>query len=67
MAKTLSTGDSGFEAAFAAFLSEKREASADVGAAVAAIIEDVGSGATAALAELTQPFDRTDLASSGCG
>lgn len=65
MAKRLSTRDPGFEAAFAAFLTEKREASADVGAAVAAIIADVRQRGDAALVDLTQKFDGTDLGALG--
>lgn len=62
MAKRLSTRDPAFGAAFAAFLGEKREASADVGTAVAAIISDVRQRGDAALADLTLKFDGTDLA-----
>lgn len=65
MAKRLSTRDPGFETAFAAFLTEKREASADVGTAVAAIIDDVRARGDAALIALTQRFDGTDLAALG--
>ncbi len=61
----LSTRDTDFEARFAAFLSQKREISADVDAAVAAIIGDVRRRGDAALIELTQRFDGFDLAKSG--
>lgn len=65
MAKRLSTRDAGFESQFASFLTEKRESSADVGAAVAAIVEDVRRRGDKALIELTQKFDGTDLATLG--
>lgn len=65
MAKRLSTRDPGFEAAFAAFLTEKREASADVGAAVAAIIADVRTRGDAALVDLTRKYDDADLGALG--
>ena len=61
----LSTRDTDFEARFAAFLSAKREVSADVDAAVATIIADVRMRGDAALIELTQRFDGFDLAKSG--
>ena len=65
MPKRLQTRDPGFEAAFAAFLGEKREASEDVDAAVAAILADVRTRGDAALIELTQKFDRVDLGKVG--
>ena len=65
MAKRLSTRDAGFETAFAAFLTEKREASADVGAAVASIIADVRARGDQALADLTRRFDDADLSALG--
>ena len=49
-----------FSEKFRAFLDTKREASADVEQAVRAIIADVASRGDAALAELTQKFDRLD-------
>jgi histidinol dehydrogenase len=58
---TLSTRDTGFEAAFEALLSAKRESAADVDATVAAIIEDVANRGDAALIEYTHRFDRLDL------
>lgn len=61
MAKRLSTREPGFAAAFAAFLNEKREASADVGAAVASIIADVRERGDGAIADLTLKYDGTDL------
>ena len=57
----LSATDTGFEAAFTAMLSAKRESSADVGAVVAAIIDDVRLRGDAALLEYTKRFDRLDL------
>ena len=65
MPKRLQTRDSGFEAAFVAFLGEKREASDDVGAAVAAIIADVRARGDAALIDLSKKFDRVDLGKLG--
>lgn len=65
MAKWLSTRDQTFDAAFAAFLTEKREASADVAAAVAGIIADVRQSGDAALLNLSQKFDRIDLSQKG--
>ncbi|MEO8420174.1 MAG: histidinol dehydrogenase [Hyphomicrobium sp.] len=65
MPKRLQTRDSGFEAAFVAFLGEKREASDDVGAAVATILADVRARGDAALIELSKKFDRVDLGKLG--
>jgi len=61
MPKRLQTRDPGFEEAFLAFLAEKRESSADVGASVAAILADVRARGDAALVELSRKFDRIDL------
>ncbi len=61
MPKRLQTSDPGFEQAFAAFLGEKREVSADVDAAVAKIVADVKARGDAALVELSARFDRVDL------
>src|ERR1051325_5064919 len=55
----------GFPEEFRAFLDTKREISADVEQAVRAIIADVAARGDAALAELTQKFDRVDLATIG--
>ena len=55
----------GFDAAFAVLLASKREASSDVDAIVAAIIEDVRQRGDEALAEYSQRFDRVDLARHG--
>jgi len=54
-----------FPAKFRTFLDAKREASADVEQAVRAIIADVAARGDAALIELTQKFDRVDLATIG--
>ena len=51
----------GFEAGFTALLDAKREDSADVEAAVMAIIDDVRARGDAALISLTAKFDRLDL------
>ena len=61
----LSTAAADFEARFAAMLSAKREDSADVGDAVAAIIADVRTRGDAALVELTGRFDRLELTAEG--
>jgi histidinol dehydrogenase len=58
---TLNTRDPGFEAAFAALLSQKREVAEDVDAAVAAIIADVRARGDAAVLDLTARFDRMEL------
>lgn len=65
MPKTLLTSDPGFEAAFTALLSEKREVSAEVDAAVRGIISDVRTRGDAALIDLSQKFDGIDLATTG--
>jgi histidinol dehydrogenase len=54
-----------FAARFRAFLATKREASADVEAAVRAIIAEVVTGGDAALIALTRKFDRVDLGKAG--
>jgi len=61
MPQFLSTRDADFETRFAALLSQKREDSPDVDAAVAEIIADVRERGDAALIELTARFDRLDL------
>ena len=63
MAIRLSTSATGFEAEFAALLSSKREASADVDTAVRDIVEDVKQRGDAALLDYTRRFDRLDAAS----
>jgi histidinol dehydrogenase len=61
----LSTGDPGFEAAFARLVEAKRENAADVDAAVAAIIDNVARRGDAALLDYTRRFDGLDLAPAG--
>jgi histidinol dehydrogenase len=55
----------GFEAAFEALLTSKREVSDDVDATVAAIIEDVRKRGDEALADYSLRFDRLDLGRIG--
>jgi histidinol dehydrogenase len=57
----LATTDPGFDAAFAALLSAKREDAPEVDDVVATIIADVRARGDAALIELTLRFDRLDL------
>jgi histidinol dehydrogenase len=61
----LSTRDADFEPRFSTFLGAKREASADVDAAVRAIVADVRQRGDAALIEHTLRLDRADLATLG--
>ena len=61
----LRTADADFEAGFQGFLAAKREASEDVDQAVRAIVADVRTRGDAALVELSQRFDRADLAHLG--
>jgi histidinol dehydrogenase len=61
MPQFLDTSAPGFEAAFSALLSMKREEAPDVDAAVAAIIADVRARGDAALLELTARYDRLAL------
>jgi histidinol dehydrogenase len=65
MPMTLSTRDSGFEAAFRRLLDAKRESAVDVDAAVASIIDDVARRGDAALIDYTRRFDRLELSASG--
>ena len=65
MAITLRQSDSDFEQRFSAFLTTKREVSADVDAAVRAIIERVRAEGDAALVGYTRRFDRADLDALG--
>lgn len=65
MAQLLDTSDPGFEDAFRALLSAKREDAVDVGDAVDAIIADVRARGDRALTELTARFDRLDLTPAG--
>lgn len=57
----LNIQDQGFEEAFSALLSAKREDSPDVDDIVAGIIADVRQRGDAAVLELTAKFDRLDL------
>jgi histidinol dehydrogenase len=61
VARELHTADTGFDAAFRAFLAARRAAEADVGAAVAAIIAEVREGGDAALIARTLQHDRLAL------
>lgn len=54
-----------FDQRFAAFLAAKREVSADVEAAVRAIVDDVARRGDAALLDATAKFDRLSLDASG--
>lgn len=65
MPKRLATSDPAFASDFAAMLAEKREVSADVDRAVAAIVEDVRRNGDAALIALTARLDHVDLAAKG--
>ncbi len=57
----LDAAAAGFEAAFAALLGSKREAAADVDAAVTEIIAEVRARGDAALLDYTRRFDRLHL------
>src|SRR5262245_24225248 len=61
----LDARDADFDQRFRAFLGVKREAAADVEAAVRAIIDDVKARGDAALIDLTRKFDRLDLSKAG--
>ncbi len=61
MPQFLTTTEPGFEDAFAALLSAKREDSPDVDAVVGDIIADVRARGDAAVIELTARFDRVTL------
>jgi histidinol dehydrogenase len=61
----LDTRSADFAQKFRAFLDTKREASADVEAAVRAIIAEVASRGDRALKDYTQKFDRLDLDQAG--
>jgi histidinol dehydrogenase len=61
----LSTRDQGFEDGFRKLLAAKRDAVADVDAAVAEIIDNVITGGDAALIDYTRRFDRVDRAADG--
>jgi histidinol dehydrogenase len=57
----LDAGDADFAARFTALLGAKREASAEVGSAVAAILADVRARGDAAVIDYTARFDRLTL------
>ena len=61
MTRFLRTSDHGFDTAFGALLSAKREDAPDVDEAVCAIIAEVRARGDAALVELTRRFDRCDV------
>jgi histidinol dehydrogenase len=65
MAVTLTHSEPGFEQRFAAFLSTKREVSADVDAVVRAIVQRVRAEGDKALIDYTKKFDRADLGELG--
>ncbi len=65
MAIRLDTRDGDFAEKFRAFLDTKREASADVEAAVRAIVTDVAARGDIALREYTQKFDQFSLDAAG--
>ncbi|EXL01536.1 histidinol dehydrogenase [Aquamicrobium defluvii] len=65
MAITLRQSDADFEQRFAAFLSTKREVSADVEAVVRDIIAHVRAEGDTALIDYTRRFDRADLETLG--
>jgi histidinol dehydrogenase len=62
MPQFLDTTDPDFEPRFAALLGQKREADADVDAAVAAIIAEVAARGDAAVIEMTERWDGLRLA-----
>ena len=57
----LSASDSGFEKAFADYISRGRETASDVNAVVSDIIGDVRARGDAAVVDYTQKFDRLDV------
>ena len=65
MPAQLDTASSDFEPRFEALLAAKRESSADVDTAVAAIIDDVRRRGDEALAEFSLRFDRIDTRAAG--
>jgi len=65
MADRLNLSDADFDAAFERLLNAKREQSPEVNDVVASIIADVRERGDAALIELTQRFDRFDIAGKG--
>jgi histidinol dehydrogenase len=65
MPLTLATRDPGFEEAFRRLLEAKREAAADVDAAVTKIMDDVAERGDDAVFEYTSRFDRVELGECG--
>jgi len=65
MAIRLDTRSGDFAQRFRTFLATKREAAADVEAAVRAIVADVAARGDGALKDYTQKFDRFDLDETG--
>jgi histidinol dehydrogenase len=63
--RRLQARDPGFDGAFRALISEKREQAEDVDAAVAAILADVKARGDEALVELTARFDRLNIDAAG--
>lgn len=61
----LDAASADFPQRFKAFLAMKREVSADIEAAVRAIVDDVAMRGDAALLEATRKFDRLDIAAGG--
>ena len=61
MARELTFGTAGFDAAFAQLLDDKRETSEEVDQTVAAIIDDVRTRGDAALLDYTRRFDRLTI------
>lgn len=59
----LSASQSGFEAAFTAYIAQGRETAVDVTGVVSDIIADVRARGDVAVAEYTQKFDRLDVSS----
>lgn len=62
MARRFNSTDTGFEAAFSAFVSERREVDEDVDSVVAAIIADIRDRGDTALLDYTARFDRLEVA-----
>lgn len=65
MTRLLDSGSADFETRFQQLLGDKREQSADVNDAVAAILSDVRARGDEAVREYTEKFDRFDLPASG--
>ncbi len=61
MARKLNAASPGFAEDFAALIAAKRDSDADVGAAVAAILDDVKARGDAAVIEYTSAYDKLDL------